>query len=81
MSTCKDGRKHVIVSGYQTKTGTTVSRYERSCPQSEDKPNNDGYICCVCGGEYGNDDIHTITIKGQPRSICNECVDTIHGLI
>jgi len=81
MTTCKDGRKHVIVSGYQTKAGTTISKYERGCPQSGDKSSNNENICCVCGKEYGNDDIHTITIKGQPKSICNECADTIHGLM
>jgi len=81
MVKCRDGRKHVIVSGYQKKAGMTVSRYERSCPRKKSKPSDDGYICCVCGEECSSNDIHTINIKGETKTICNECVDNVHGLM
>jgi hypothetical protein len=81
MTRCKDGRKHVIVSGYQKKTGMKMSSYERSCPTSTSKPHDDQYICCVCGEECSNTDTRNIEVKGETKTICNECVDTVHGLM
>jgi len=81
MVKCKDGRKHVIVSGYEKKAGEKVSKYERDCPTSKSKLNDDTYFCCVCGEECISDDIYDINIKGITKTICNECVDTIHGLM
>lgn len=79
MVKCKDGRKHVVVREYQRKDEEKVSRYERSCPSS--KPSDDWYYCCVCGEECGGDTLHEIDIKGDTKKICDECVDTIHGLM
>ena len=44
MVKCKDRRKHVIASEYKKKTGTKISRYERSYPSSRSKPNDGGYF-------------------------------------
>jgi hypothetical protein len=81
MVKCKDGRKHVVVSEYQKKAGTNVSRYERNCPSSRFKPNDGDYFCCICGEECYDDNINNLNIKGETKSICKECVDTIHGLM
>ncbi len=35
----------------------------------------------VCGEECGDDTLHEIDIKGETKKICDECVDTIHGLM
>jgi len=43
--------------------------------------NIEHYLCCVCGEEHGLDDIHSVEVKGKPKNICKECVDTVHGLI
>jgi hypothetical protein len=81
MVKCVDGRKHVIVHGYEKKAGKKVSRYERGCPSSRFKSSDDRYFCCVCGEKSSSDDFHSVHIKGEIKSICNECIDTIHGLV
>jgi hypothetical protein len=81
MTKCKDGRKHVIVSKYQKKDGTEISRYERSCPAGKSNPSNDQDICCVCGEECNIDDPHEVDILSETKKISNECVDTIHDLL
>lgn len=81
MAKCKDGRKHVVVSGYEKKAGVKVSKYERSCPNNNFKQSDDVYFCCVCDEECNSNDFHNINIKGETKTICNECVDIIHGLI
>jgi hypothetical protein len=81
MTKCKDGRKHVIASSYQKKDGTEISRYERSCPTDKSHPGNDQDICCICGEECNIVDLHVIEIKNETKKICDECADTIHGLI
>ncbi|MBE3136918.1 MAG: hypothetical protein IMZ43_05955 [Thermoplasmata archaeon] len=79
MVKCKDGRKHVIVKEYHRKDGGRVARYERSCPSAKSSDNL--YYCCVCGDECDDDSLHEIDIRGEAKKICNECVDTIHGLM
>jgi hypothetical protein len=81
MTKCIDGRKHVIVSAYKKKTGTNVSRYERSCPSKSSNASEDRFICCLCGEEHGLGDLHDVQIKNETKTICNECVDIIHGLM
>ena len=41
----------------------------------------DIYICCVCGEEHEDENIHHIKIKGEPKKICEECATSIKGLI
>ncbi len=80
MVKCKDGRKHVIVGRYEKKDGKQISRYERSCPTS--KSDKDLYYCCICGNDFDDEDtLREVNIKGETKTICNECVDTIHGLM
>jgi hypothetical protein len=81
MAKCSDGRKHVVVRGYQNTSGHAVARYERSCPRRKPAAEEEEYTCCVCGDEYLGTDMKTILIKGQEKSICPGCADTIHGLM
>jgi len=81
MEKCKDGRKHVIVSKYQKKDETEISRYEQSCPTGRSNPSNDQDICCVCGEECNIEDLREVDIRSETKKICNECVDIIHGLL
>jgi hypothetical protein len=81
MTKCKDGRKHVIVSKYKKKDGAEISRYERSCPSGKSNPSNEKDICCVCGEECDIEDLHEVDIRSEIKKICDECVDTIHGLM
>ena len=81
MTKCKDGRKHMIVNRYQKKDGTEISRYERSCPAGRFNPSNDQDICCVCGEECNIEYLHEVDIRNETKKICNECIDTIHGLM
>lgn len=81
MTKCKDGRKHVMVSRYQKKDGTEISRFERSCPSGKSKPSNSQDLCCVCGEECNIEDLHEVAIRSETKKICYECVDTIHGLM
>jgi len=81
MTKCKDGRKHVMVSRYQKKDGTEISRYERSCPAGKSNLSNSQYLCCVCGEECNIEHLQEVDIRSETKKICNECVDTIHGLI
>jgi hypothetical protein len=38
--------------------------------------------CCICGEEdISEDHLHDVEIKGQYKRICDECLDTIHGLV
>jgi hypothetical protein len=81
MTRCKNGRKHVIVQEYLKKNGTDVSSHERACPRPQDTRQEEGFICCVCGEEYGLDEIHQIEIKDQIKNICKGCADIVHGLL
>jgi len=81
MAKCKDGRKHVMVSRYQKKDGTEISRYERSCPAGESNQSNSQDLCCVCGEECNIEDLREVDIRSETKKICNECIDTIHGLV
>lgn len=81
MVQCKDGRKHILVKGYRNKRGHAVARYERSCPTRKTVPDDREYTCCVCGDEYPRYEMKTYMIKGQEKSICPGCADTIHGLM
>lgn len=81
MTKCKDGRKHVIVGRYQKKDGTEISRYERSCPDNRANLSNDQDFCCVCGEVSDIEDLYEVDIRNERKKICNECVDTIHGLM
>ena len=80
MTKCKDGRKHIIVKEYERKEGTKVKSHERSCPNIESSK-EDNFICCICGEEFGLDDLHDVEVKGKTKQICDECVDTVHGLV
>jgi hypothetical protein len=80
ISKCKDGRKHIIVNKYKKKDGTTVKSHERSCP-STTSLKEEYFLCCLCGEEIQLDDRQDVQVKGETRQICNECVDTIHGLV
>lgn len=37
--------------------------------------------CCVCGEKHDSNKIHEIEVKGKTKKICDECAETIHGLI
>jgi hypothetical protein len=39
----------------------------------------DLYICCVCGKEHEDENIHHVEVKGEPKKICKECVTAIKG--
>jgi hypothetical protein len=80
MKKCKDGRKHIIVTKYKRKDGTKIKAHERSCP-NRGSPDEDWHLCCVCGEEFGLDDLHDVNVKGQTKQICKECADTVHGLV
>ena len=41
----------------------------------------DVYICCVCGEEHKDENIHHIKVKGEPKKICEECATSIKGLV
>ena len=79
MTKCKDGRKHVIVKEYHRKDGERIERYERSCPSNKSGENMS--YCCVCGDECDDNSFHELDIKGETKKICNECIDTIYGLM
>ncbi len=81
MAKCDDGRKHVVVKGYRNKKGKTIARYERSCPTRNTVPDKEKNTCCVCGEETPRNDMRTFMVKGQEKSICPGCADTIHGLM
>jgi hypothetical protein len=81
MTKCKDGKKHVIVSSYKKKDGTEISRYEQSCPDDKVNLSNDQDFCCLCGQVYDIENLRKLDIKSETKKICNECVDTIHGLL
>ncbi len=80
MKKCKDGRKHIIVEEYTRKDGAKVRSHERSCP-IRGSPNETWNLCCVCGEEFGLGDLHDVEVKGETKQICDECVDTVHGLV
>jgi hypothetical protein len=79
MVKCKDGRKHVVVKGYERKNGEKIPRHERSCPEPTSQ--NDWSTCCVCGEESTVNKLQVLEIKGETKKICNECLDSIHGLV
>jgi hypothetical protein len=79
MAKCKDGRKHVLVKEYKKKNGETIARYERSCPTTSTR--EDLSYCCVCGDVCEKDCFRELDINGETKKICDECVDTIHGLM
>jgi hypothetical protein len=81
MVKCRDGKKHVMVRGYQKRTGQVISKHERSCPTKKPEATNEEYICCVCGEAHSSEDMYEIPVKGEIKTICNGCADTIHGLI
>jgi hypothetical protein len=81
MVECKDGRQRVVVQEHTKKSGTEVKSYIRSCPDIKDTAHEKGFICCVCGEEFGLDDIHQFEIKGQAKNICQGCADIVHGLM
>jgi hypothetical protein len=80
MKKCKDGRKHIIVKDYRKKDGTKVRSHERSCP-IRDSSNESLNLCCLCGEEFGLDDLHDVEVKSDTKKICDECLDTVHGLV
>ena len=80
MTKCKDGRKHIVVQSYTKKDGGTVKAHERGCP-TRDPSHEETYICCLCGEQYGFDELHEVHVKGETKNICDECVDTVHGLL
>ena len=41
---------------------------------------DDCISCICCGEEHGLDDVHHITIKGENKTICKQCVTAIKGL-
>jgi hypothetical protein len=81
MTKCKDGRKHIIVEEYTRKDGTKVRSHERSCPARGSQSSDIWYLCCVCREQFGLDDLQDVDIKGETKKVCDECVDTVHGLI
>jgi hypothetical protein len=81
MVKCSDGRKHVLVKGYQKKTGKTISRYERSCPTRNVTSGDEEYTCCVCGEGIDKHEVLQFPMNGEIKTICTGCADTIHGLL
>jgi len=41
----------------------------------------DTCYCMLCELEFEEEDIKHLEIKGKVKDICNECVDSIKGLI
>jgi hypothetical protein len=41
----------------------------------------DVYICCICGEEHEDENIHHIEVKGKPKKICEECATAVKGLV
>ena len=41
----------------------------------------DIYICCICGEEHEDKNIHHIEIKGKNKVICEQCATSIKGLV
>jgi hypothetical protein len=37
--------------------------------------------CCICETDYDTEELKHIEIKGNIKDICNECLDSIKGLI
>lgn len=69
MVKCKDGRKHIIVEEYTRKDGTKIKAHERSCPTRGSQSSDDCYLCCICGEQFGLDDLHDVDIKGEDKEI------------
>ncbi|MHA2388934.1 MAG: hypothetical protein ACXACW_09450 [Candidatus Hodarchaeales archaeon] len=38
-------------------------------------------ICSVCESKFEEEDVKQIEIKGNVKDICEECVDSIKGLV
>ena len=41
----------------------------------------DLYICCICGEQHDDENIHHVDIKDKPKKICKECATSIKGII
>ena len=37
--------------------------------------------CNLCGGYHEKNVTHGFIVKGKQKYICQECADTVHGLI
>ena len=37
--------------------------------------------CCVCGEKHDSTELKKVEIKGEKKKICDECAETIHGLV
>ncbi|MBE3120739.1 MAG: hypothetical protein IMZ53_06010 [Thermoplasmata archaeon] len=81
MVRCKNGRKHVVVHEYVKENETNVDSFERSCQNQGSAQQDNTYVCCVCGEEYGANQIIETEIKGATKNICIGGADVIHGLI
>jgi hypothetical protein len=81
MKKCTDGHAYIRVEGYQRKDGVRVKGYKRRCPYRESQSFPSVYLCCVCGEEHELSELNDVEIKGQIKKVCEECVDTVHGLI
>jgi len=79
MVRCKDGRKQVLVKGYTRKDKKRVATHERNCPRP--KSPEEPVYCCVCGDLCDEDCFQEFQINQETKTICDECVDTIHGLL
>jgi formylmethanofuran dehydrogenase subunit E len=38
-------------------------------------------LCCLCGKSHPLSKIRSADINGRKKYICNECAETVHGLI
>lgn len=38
-------------------------------------------LCCLCGQSHPLNKIRSADINGRKKYICNECAETVHGLI
>ena len=39
------------------------------------------YICCICGEEHEDEDVHHLEVKGETKDICKGCATSIKGLV
>lgn len=39
------------------------------------------YVCACCGEKHSIEHMKAVKIKDSYKEICDECVETIHGLV
>lgn len=47
----------------------------------EVETDEDEVACAICGEKHKRSVVHGFVAKGQKKYICEECADTVHGLV